>query len=106
MRALPALGSIGDQHRFLSALVTGKRTPENRGTDGRGRCAGESATWAAPPRASDCRAARLMRRSSGAGDFGDGAPVPSRDGASDLYGRNAELALLSTLLERATTGVG
>jgi len=47
-----------------------------------------------------------MPRSSGAGHLGEGTAVPSRDGASDLYGRDAELALLSTVLERAMSGTG
>ena len=47
-----------------------------------------------------------MPRSSGAGESGEGVAVPSPDRASDLYGRDVELALLSTALDRATTGKG
>jgi DNA-binding CsgD family transcriptional regulator len=47
-----------------------------------------------------------MPGSSSAGHLGNGAAAPSPDRAADLYGRDAELALLSTLLDHATAGVG
>jgi predicted ATPase len=47
-----------------------------------------------------------MPRTSGAGDPGDGAAVRPTDRASELYGRDAELAVLSSVLDRATAGTG
>ena len=47
-----------------------------------------------------------MPGSSGAGDLRPGVAVPSPDRVSALYGRDVELALLSTMLDRAATGTG
>src|SRR4051794_4313067 len=47
-----------------------------------------------------------MSRSGSAHEIGHGAAVPPAGSASELYGRDAELTLLSGLLEQATTGRG
>src|SRR5687768_9792880 len=47
-----------------------------------------------------------MPRSPGAGDFSRGVAVPSHDRVSALYGRDVELALLSSMLDCAATGTG
>ena len=47
-----------------------------------------------------------MPPSSGAGGLSEGAAVSSPDGASDLFGRDVELALLTTVLDRAMAGTG
>src|SRR5215207_10112538 len=45
-----------------------------------------------------------MPRSSGADELGEGAAVPAPDRSSELFGREVELALLTTVLDRAMTG--
>ena len=47
-----------------------------------------------------------MPRFPGAGDLGHGVAVPSLDRVSALYGRDVELALLSSMLDRAAAGTG